>query len=620
MNNQKLLSQIVDNLHVVISVMDKNLKFLFVNKEYEKIIQTDKKDIIGKTIQELLGEEFYEEVKPYKERTLKGESLDFEMTKEYKGTIFTLRNFYVPLYDEFDEIDGIIHLSVDITDRKKIQKELIKAKEFSENLIETSNAIVIGVDTKGIINIFNKTAETITGYSKEEIIGQNWFELITPIEALPQVWEEFNRQLKDDSTQKQFENPIFTKDGGSRDILWQSNNLYENGEVVGLVSFGIDITDRKRMENELIQAKEKAEQSDKLKSAFLANMSHEIRTPLNGLMGFSQLLVDPDLSDVDKKKYIKIINSSSNQLMNIINDVLDISKIEVGQVTIFKTEVCINDLINYVTSFKILGKEDIQIFIDTPLSDDESIIITDEPKMKQILTNLINNAFKFTHFGSIHIGYQLENGFLKFYVKDTGIGISKDKLEIIFDRFRQAEEGLSRTYGGTGLGLSICKAFVDMLGGKIWVESKEGEGSTFYFTTPYDSKFKKEKITMNNDLILVVEDNEDIFLYIQTLLKRKNINYIHAENGKKCLEFFNEYKNNIKMILMDIRLPDITGYELIRTILDDKKIPIVAQSAYAFSEERERAMKLGCVDYITKPIREESFNKILNKYFFNEKN
>jgi len=326
--------------------------------------------------------------------------------------------------------------------------------------------------------------------------------------------------------------------------------------------------------------------------------------------------MNKELTESEKNKYTSIINSSGNHLLDIINDVLDISKIEIGQVELYNSEVCVNDVIREVSLNKPPNNNK-NLFVYTTLTDDESTIITDESKLRQILTNLMTNAIKFTHKGNIQIGYDLVDGFLQFYVSDSGIGISEDKLEVIFERFRQAEEGLSKKYGGTGLGLSISKSHVEMMGGKIWVESKMEEGSTFYFTIPYKPiKISLEEMQKDENLVLVVEDNEDIFLYLNVILSNKKISIVHAENAKQAIYKFKLYKDKIKLVLMDMRLPDKLGYEVVPEILEIKNVPIVAQSAYSFSTEKDLAMKSGCIDYITKPFKEETLNKILDKYFF----
>jgi signal transduction histidine kinase len=262
------------------------------------------------------------------------------------------------------------------------------------------------------------------------------------------------------------------------------------GKTAGRVWSFRDITERKKAETELIMAKDKAEESDRLKTAFLHNVSHEIRTPMNAILGFSTLLSEPGISDSDRKQYIEIIFQSGNQLLSIINDIVDLASIESGQVKINIKEINLNTTlrrINEQFSYKEKPHK-IMLSLKTPLSDSDAEILTDGTKLVQIISNLINNAFKFTQAGRIDFGYDLKDDFLEFFVKDTGIGIPQEHQSKIFDRFYQVDNAVSRQYTGTGLGLSICKAYAELLGGKIWLESKPGIGTTFSFTIPYKKK------------------------------------------------------------------------------------------------------------------------------------
>jgi signal transduction histidine kinase len=265
------------------------------------------------------------------------------------------------------------------------------------------------------------------------------------------------------------------------------------GKAAGRVWSFRDITERKKAEAELIAAKEKAEESDRLKTAFLHNVSHEIRTPMNAIMGFSTLLNEPGLSDSDRKQFIEIIFQSGNQLLSIINDIVDLASVESGQVKLNIKEINLNTILRRISEQFSYKKKPhkITLTLNISLPDNEVEILTDGTKLVQIISNLINNAFKFTIKGKIDFGYELKDGFLEFFVKDTGIGIPPEHHTKIFDRFYQVDSAVSRQYTGTGLGLSICKAYVELLGGKIWLDSKPGVGTNFNFTIPYRRKSEK---------------------------------------------------------------------------------------------------------------------------------
>ncbi|MBN2520323.1 MAG: response regulator, partial [Bacteroidales bacterium] len=389
----------------------------------------------------------------------------------------------------------------------------------------------------------------------------------------------------------------------------------------------------KRINEELELAKIKAEESDKLKSAFLANMSHEIRTPMNGIVGFASLLGNPNIDNEKKSSFIELIKNSCNDLLKIVNDILDISKIESQQVELLEEQFSLNNLLeelkfHYEQVINKYEDKDIQLTISTGLSDNESIIMSDLLKVKQILCNLLDNAIKFTNQGEIKFGYELENEFfLTFYVIDTGIGIPINKQSIIFERFRQSDETLSREYGGVGLGLAICKGYIDLFGGEIWFESKENIGSAFYFTLPYITVKEPLVLTQTNTemktynwsdkKILVVEDNIISAEYFEELFDETGANFTLVGNGIDAVQAI-EKNQNFDVILMDIRLPDISGYEATRKIKEiNKNIPVIAQTAFAMEEDLKKCLLAGCDEYISKPIDKnllfEKIQKIFNK-------
>jgi len=380
---------------------------------------------------------------------------------------------------------------------------------------------------------------------------------------------------------------------------------------------------------ELLVAKNKAEQSDRLKSAFLANMSHEIRTPMNGVLGFADLLKRPELSGENQLKYIEIIENSGKRMLNIINDIINISKIESGIIELNISVSNINEQIQYIyTFFKPEAEQKgIGLVFQNSLSNNHAFVKTDREKIFAILTNLVKNAMKFTSIGSINFGYELKNNFLEFFVKDTGMGINEEQKEIIFERFRQGSESLSRNYEGSGLGLSISKAYVKMLGGNIWVESEVDKGSTFYFTIPYDNEDVLGKINneivhiihdekkINKKKILIVEDDEASEMLLTIVLSEYKKEILKAKTG---IEAVQACLNNpdIELVLMDIQLPGINGYEATRQIRQfNKDVIIIAQTAFGLAGDRGKALESGCNDYISKPIEPQMFKSIIQKHF-----
>lgn len=370
-------------------------------------------------------------------------------------------------------------------------------------------------------------------------------------------------------------------------------------------------------------AKEKAEESNNLKNEFLNNMSHEIRTPLNGILGFTEFLNNPNLSEEKKKNFIKIIQSSGQQLMQIIDDIIDISILGTKQIKVIESKVCLNDLMMELFSiFDIKAKENkTPLYLKNGLSDFKSTIITDKTKLNKVISNLLENSLKFTNEGSIEFGYQLKNNELEIYVKDTGIGIDSKKHELIFERFVQAEKELSKKTGGLGLGLSIVKENVELIGGKIRLESEKGKGSTFLITIPYKPVYSiDEKIDKSKKIILIAEDEEVNYLYLESLLneiEKLDCQIIHAKNGQEAIDMC-KINPTIDLVLMDVKMPLVNGYEATAKIRAfNKKLPIVALTAYTGNEEREKSILAGCDDFISKPINLQTFNSLIDKYLKN---
>ncbi len=413
------------------------------------------------------------------------------------------------------------------------------------------------------------------------------------------------------------------------------NAVRKDEQIIGASCFVVNITERKKSELELIAAKEKAEESDRLKSAFLANMSHEIRTPMNGILGFSNLLKEPKLTGEQQQKYIGIIEKSGARMLNIINDIVDISKIEAGLTTMDITESDINEQLEYIYTFfrPEVEAKGMKLSLKNTLPSKEAIIKTDREKVFAILTNLVKNAIKYSNKGFIEFGYNLKGNALHFFVKDTGIGIPKNRQENIFERFIQADIEDKMARQGAGLGLTITKAYVEMLGGSIWVESQEEDlatgkvgGSTFYFTLPYNPSYKQGISSENmgesslnflnkNLKILIVEDDESSEMLLEIMVENITKKIIKAKTGLEAME---AYKNNpdIDLIMMDIQLPKMNGYEVTRQIRKlNKEVIIIAQTAYGFSDDKEKAIKAGCNDYISKPIKQDDLFVLIQKYF-----
>lgn len=390
---------------------------------------------------------------------------------------------------------------------------------------------------------------------------------------------------------------------------------------------------------QLQEAKVKAEESDKLKTAFLSNMSHEIRTPMNAIIGFSELLKDENLSEADHEEFLEIIIEKGNLLLNIINDIIDISKVEANEIKIEESVTDINELCDeLLASFdqikKMKRKDNLKINLKKQFPSQPFLVMSDPLRLKQVLTNLIDNAIKFTHKGHIDFGYRIfqkgEHRSLHFFVEDTGIGVDIGMHDIIFNRFRQIDESHTREFGGTGLGLAISKKLIQLMGGNIQIQSEVNKGSTFSFDVPLKAVPKSEvkaqttlkkvpKFRWTDRTILVVEDNESGYKLIQNYLEPTKANVIHAENGAEAVSMVNKNKS-IDLVLMDLQLPVMSGYEATRLIkLKRSELPIIAQSAYAMKEDYLKSKEAGCDDHIPKPLDKQLLLNLIANYLLETK-
>jgi CheY-like chemotaxis protein len=380
-------------------------------------------------------------------------------------------------------------------------------------------------------------------------------------------------------------------------------------------------------EEELIKARNKAEENDKLKTAFLHNISHEIRTPMNAISGFASLLAEPGLTEERKSSYIEVILGSSDHLLSVVSDIIEISNIEAGILKYNQEVVNLNLQMNSLRrqfSIKTVEKG-LELICDLPFSDEEASIETDKTKLQVILENLLNNAVKFTRSGRIEFGYYLAGSNLLFRVSDTGIGIPVEHQLRVFDRFYQVEQTISRSYEGTGLGLSISQAYAEFLGGKIWIESEPGKGSVFCFTIPYRPinstlipdyhqvplKNKESDISAT---VLVAEDEDNCYKLLELLLLDSKLNIVRARNGKEAYDICTG-AGKIDLVLMDMKMPEMDGLEATREIKKARPgIPIIGQSAYAFETDIKRAMDAGCDEYITKPFELNNLMSLIRNY------
>ena len=515
-------------------------------------------------------------------------------------------------------------LEIQNEELNRSQQELTELYHKYEDLYESAPVGYITLDSKGIISGINKTAAKILGKDKKHVTGSSFTDFIHSkwIDPFLQIQRETGQTGENQSTE------VPLKSSANQDLWVHVDMIADrntNAEVNNWKLTLADITIRKNYEKELIEAKEKAKESDRLKTAFLANMSHEIRTPMNGILGFVELLKKPKISDTRKTRFIDTIIQSGNHLLNIINDLIDISKIETGRIEIYTSRININEeLKNLITFFKReTDNKGLKLSYNAPLPPEKATIITDSDKLHSIWINLIKNAIKYTDQGSVEFGYHLTDDTLNCYVQDTGIGISKEEQVSIFNYFTQVEQRGSKVQEGTGLGLAISKAYVNALGGDIYINSEKNKGACFTFTIPYkpaEIADNKEKHVMESSVdwmgkkILIVEDDTPSQIFLKEIFLPTEAEIIIAETGKKGIQEFQRH-TDMDLALIDIRLPDINGLKVIRNIKQiNSKIPVIAQTAYAKGEDRNKCINAGADDYIAKPIDRMEMLKMIDKY------
>ena len=526
-------------------------------------------------------------------------------------------------------------------DKKTIHDNLSKIELQNKELeiinIELEKLSIVASETDNSIAIYDENGRLEWGNSGfEKLYESNTNELIKDFRdkielIIPNLHiSKYVNNCRETQQPVVFETPVLTKSGNIRWIQTTLSPFIRSGKIFKIISIDSDITSLKIYEKELETATEKAVESDRLKTAFLSNMSHEIRTPLNGIMGFSQLLNRNELSNEEMESYLEIIKTCGEQLLHIIDDILEISLIESNQLKVFPVEFELKSFIREITGFfetykTTIGKADIKLVSDLEIREDHFNIISDPFRLKQVLTNLVKNAFKFTKEGQIKIGIYPESDYLYFYVQDTGISIDPGKKDIIFERFRQGEETLSRKYGGSGLGLSISKGIIEKLGGKIWLDTSYNNGFKIYFTIPL---VKSEAIVLvqekqpagdnidekiRNKKVLIVEDHDISYKYLQEILSPYKPEISWAVNGKAAVDLVRN--NHFDIVLMDVNLPEMDGIAATREIRKIRpELPILVQTAHAMESELSRIRTSGCDDVISKPINVKEFIEKLVKY------
>ncbi|MBN1596717.1 MAG: response regulator [Bacteroidales bacterium] len=517
-------------------------------------------------------------------------------------------------------------------------RKIVNEKNRYLTIFESLFAPIILLDDHNKIVNFNLAASRL--FTDIKIAGTLYYNKEQASEALQIVEDKLNELVKSNNELLKFETYINTNVGERYFQVLLKKMLDVSEKFKGTIIMLDDLTNRIETEKHLQIAKVKAEEADRLKTAFLANMSHEIRTPMNAIIGFTELLISSSYNKKERKDYLNLIRKSSADLLNIIEDIIDVAKIESKQIRI-KYKICnpfdiLQDLqaVYYETLRRYGTNDDVELIIKVKQEERNITLYTDCERLKQVMTNLLNNAAKFTSKGFIEFGYKVVNqANIFFFVRDTGRGVPPGMKDKIFDRFVQVEKHNDTNCGGAGLGLAICKNIINLMGGKIWVESEEGKGSVFYFQLPIREvpneirnkvgQLKESEnaiIDLSDKVLLVAEDDNINYIYLNEILKKTGAKILWAKNGLEAINLV-ESEEHIDLILMDIKMPEVDGLEASRYISGIKpEIPIIAQTALAVDGDKSKCLSAGCSAYITKPIESKNLFLLIRNQLMKKKN
>lgn len=608
---------------------DENGNFNQVNEILLTILGKKPSQVIGRRDEEVFNRE---EARQSEEGAREVHKTGKTSESTYSIGRRIIKSVHFPVRDEKGEITGTGGYREDITNLTASLQALHRERETLEVLLESLPFCIFFTDRhQRYIRVNRMMAKLLRVSGSDETVGKTNKVFFTKRVA--------RKMMEEDRTIIETGTPIVNKiiyfeDEGVEGFWMEKNKIPirdERGVITMIIGIFKDVSDLMRIESELKDARDRAEESDRLKTSFLANMSHEIRTPMNGIIGFANLLRDPDLSENKRDLFLKHIDHSSNQLLNIIDDIIDISKIESGQLKISNKPVRINGILDEIYSsffHRIRGDAPGQKLVDFNLKkgneSKDFTIVTDDFRLRQVFNNLIGNAIKFTKEGHITFGYSLRNHrHVEFFVSDSGIGIPNNKTRLIFDRFGQVDQERSLQPSGTGLGLPISKSLVNLMGGEMWVESVVGKGTTFFFTLPLvvEEPVEEPRVLISNKTynwsnkhILVAEDEELNWFFVREMLRQTGATIHRARDGREVVALARKLSPDA--ILMDIKMPEMSGIDAARKIRGfNDTVPIIAQTAFVMAEEKEESIRAGCNHFVTKPLDRTTILELIDSYF-----
>jgi PAS domain S-box-containing protein len=623
MKYRHLVTQSLDGIFII----DLTGKFISVNKAICDNLKYPEAELLSMNLSDIVPEKFHS---LYKQRLLaivKGENSTGNAEYEVKGKDGIFHSIEVmssPSY-KGSEIVGFQGIARDITERNRAEKALRESEEKYRGIFENVQDVYYETSIDGAILEVSPSIRTLSKgqYSINELVGKSMIDFYSELGDRQVILDG----LRSKGTITDFEVSFKNKDGSVVPCSISAKLIMDSkGQPKKIIGSMHDITDRKNVTEALKIAKDKAEASDKLKTSFLNNISHEVRTPLNGILGFAEIISQPDLSDEDKKESLLMLSESSDRLLSTITNYMDISLLASGSLSVHRRDFSPAKILKTIyNNFDTICAARNLGFLLNISEEAVNLTINSDPEIfHKIISHLLNNAVKFTEQGSIEFGYHIDENYIVFFVKDTGIGIGKESIEIVFDTFSKEERGHLKISEGSGLGLSIAKGMIEIIGGRIRAESILGEGSCFYVYLPVEPKpsliqpdvpQKDEKTIKLGDLILVAEDDDTNFFYLNALITREtSAKVLRAANGMEAIEL---YKANpgINLILMDMKMPEIDGFEATRQIKRlNQLVPVIAITAYAMSGDEDRIIAAGCDGYISKPINKKSLIEKMSEF------
>jgi len=624
----RLLANALRSVNQMVSVTDMDNKLIFMNEAFLKTYGYEEKELLGQSIFKVTStKNSPERVAEILPDSLAGGWSGELVNVRKDGSEFTIRLSTSVIYDEQKQPIALIGVAADVTARMREAELMVQSEERFRLAAKATKDVIWARELSTNTMWRSDNFETIFGWSnsEQENTDQEAALRIHPDDRA-RVTEKIYQFFASNNEFWQDEYRYQRKDGT---YAWVFDRAYlqhdATGKPIRVIGALQDQTEKKLVELELVRAKERAEESDRLKTAFLQNISHEVRTPLNAILGFSKFLNMPNLAPEKRSQYISIIDQSGTRLHNIVSDIMCISSIQAGQEVVKQSVVQLDEVLARLQE-EFSFRANVQSVELRLTSTDAAItIFADEAKLVQVLSKLLDNALKFTTEGEVSFGYSLHSSQVEFFVRDTGIGIPKNFYQTIFNRFQQADTASTRSAGGTGLGLSISKAYVELMGGEIWLESEEGKGSTFYFTIPNNSanevlsqaeKYLNDslQVEVGSKTVLAVENDSVNLMLLNVMLTNYGLQVISAKNGLEAVEICRA-NPSIDLVLMDIKMPVMDGCEAtkqIRQFLPD--LPIIAQTAYALENDRDEILACGCSDYISKPINPIDLQTLVNKY------